>query len=244
MFADSLLDTQPSAARRWTTLVSYAAELAAVGVLVVAPLIYTSGLPPVRFVSPLLHVPLSGSYEPRPSAPTSAQPARSSSIVQPTDGQIRVPSRIPNHVASGPDVVQPNAATVVGPIGSGMQGPGVPGGIISMMPAPPPPPAPPSHSVPERPLVVSSLKLADAISQPKPQYPPMARAAHIEGAVVLSAVIARDGSIERLHVVSGHPWLAQAALDAVRQWRYRPYILNGASVEMETQITVVFRMEH
>jgi protein TonB len=74
----------------------------------------------------------------------------------------------------------------------------------------------------------------------KPIYPRLAQAAGVQGEVVLQAVIGRDGRIENLHAVSGNPLLVKAALDAVQQWRYRPYLLNGEPVEVETQITVRF----
>lgn len=75
-----------------------------------------------------------------------------------------------------------------------------------------------------------------------PTYPSLARAARIEGMVVLQAIISKQGTIENLKVVSGHPMLVQAAIDAVREWRYRPYILNNEPVEVETQITVNFSL--
>jgi protein TonB len=74
----------------------------------------------------------------------------------------------------------------------------------------------------------------------QPAYPPLARAARIQGSVVLRAIISRAGTIENLQVLSGHSLLVQAAIDAVRQWRYRPYNLNGEPVEVETQVTVNF----
>ncbi len=74
----------------------------------------------------------------------------------------------------------------------------------------------------------------------KPTYPPLARAARIEGSVVLEALINKAGSIQNLHLISGHPMLVAAAIDAVRQWQYRPYILNDEPIEVETQITVNF----
>jgi periplasmic protein TonB len=80
------------------------------------------------------------------------------------------------------------------------------------------------------------------IHQVKPTYPPLARQARIQGSVVLQAVIAKDGSIQNLRLVSGHPMLAPAAIDAVKQWRYKPYFLNGEPVEVETQITVNFTL--
>jgi protein TonB len=74
----------------------------------------------------------------------------------------------------------------------------------------------------------------------QPIYPPLARSARIQGSVVLRAVISRTGTIENLQVLSGHPLLVMAAREAVEQWRYRPYILNGEPVEVETQVTVNF----
>jgi len=76
----------------------------------------------------------------------------------------------------------------------------------------------------------------------QPQYPPLARQARVQGTVVLHAVISREGKIENLQLVSGHPLLVQSAMDAVRQWRYRPYLLNNEPVEVETQVTVNFTL--
>jgi protein TonB len=81
---------------------------------------------------------------------------------------------------------------------------------------------------------------ANLIRRVQPDYPTLARQARIQGTVVLRAVISRDGAIENLQVLSGHPMLVQAAVNAVLQWRYRPYLLNGEAVEVETQITLKF----
>jgi protein TonB len=74
----------------------------------------------------------------------------------------------------------------------------------------------------------------------EPPYPTLAKAARIQGEVKLQAIISKQGTIENLRVISGHPMLVKAAVDAVEQWRYRPYILNGEPIEVETQITVNF----
>jgi len=95
---------------------------------------------------------------------------------------------------------------------------------------------------PERPLVISKLSPGQLIARIEPQYPAIARQARIEGEVVLTAIISKTGKVESLQLKSGHPLLAQAARDAVRTWKYRPYILNGEAVEVETQITVDFRL--
>jgi protein TonB len=76
----------------------------------------------------------------------------------------------------------------------------------------------------------------------QPLYPPLARSARIQGTVLLRAVISRAGTIENLQALSGPPMLIHAALDAVSQWRYRPYLLNGEPVEVETQVTVNFSL--
>jgi protein TonB len=80
------------------------------------------------------------------------------------------------------------------------------------------------------------------IRQIKPQYPPLARQARIQGQVILQAVIGKDGKVQNLHLISGHPMLVPAAMEAVKQWRYRPYYLNGAPVEVDTQIVVNFTL--
>ena len=78
------------------------------------------------------------------------------------------------------------------------------------------------------------------IHRVQPEYPALARQVRIQGLVVLRAMISRDGTIENLQVLSGHPYAGAGALDAVRQWRYRPYVLNGEPVEVETEVKVNF----
>jgi protein TonB len=75
-----------------------------------------------------------------------------------------------------------------------------------------------------------------------PNYPPLARQARIQGQVLLQAEISKDGSIQNLRLISGHPMLAPAAIEAVKQWKYKPYLLNGEPVEVETQVQVNFTL--
>ena len=91
-------------------------------------------------------------------------------------------------------------------------------------------------------LRLSRLDPGQLISSPRPQYPVLAKQAGIQGQVVLTAIISKSGKIDSVQVMSGHPLLAAAAKAAVRNWRYRPYILNGEAVEVETQITVDFTL--
>jgi protein TonB len=93
--------------------------------------------------------------------------------------------------------------------------------------------------VPKR-IPVSEISPAQLVNRVEPVYPRLAVISGVQGDVKLHAIIARDGRIISLNVTSGHPLLAQAAKDAVSQWRYRPYYLNGEPVEVETFITVHF----
>src|SRR5205814_2323555 len=99
-------------------------------------------------------------------------------------------------------------------------------------------PMPPRRTAPVH--VSSGVSSGFLLHEVRPVYPPIAISTRTQGAVVLAAVIDRNGTIEKLRVVSGHPMLLRAAIDAVSQWRYRPYLLNGEPVEVETQITVNF----
>jgi protein TonB len=127
-------------------------------------------------------------------------------------------------------------------------GPYIPGAIEiaeggkSQSPVEPPRIAQPAQ--PEKRVVRLSEPVIEAqlISRVEPQYPPLAIQTRTEGTVRLHAIISREGRITSLDVLSGHPFLVKAALDAVRQWRYRPTMLNGEPVEVETFITVIFRL--
>ena len=102
----------------------------------------------------------------------------------------------------------------------------------------PPPPTEPMERIP----VGGHVMAAKLISQLKPVYPPLARQARIQGTVRLKALISRDGTIENLAVLGGHPLLIEAAIVAVRLWRYQPTLLNGAPVEVETTVDVNFTL--
>jgi protein TonB len=115
---------------------------------------------------------------------------------------------------------------------------------------PPAPPAPPSPLPPPVPSVKASpyrqggkVQTANLIHQVNPVYPQIARQTRIQGVVVMEAVISKEGSVESLRVISGHPLLLQAAIDAVKQWKYRPTLLNGEPVDVVTTITVTFTLQ-
>lgn len=98
----------------------------------------------------------------------------------------------------------------------------------------------PARPVPVKPLLVSHWAEGNLIYRVQPIFPPIARQARIQGPVELRAIISKAGTIENLVVVSGHPMLVKSAIEAVRQWRYRPYLLNGDPIEVETSVTVNF----
>jgi protein TonB len=122
-------------------------------------------------------------------------------------------------------------------------GPGIPGGL-DLGTGPRPPDAPSTSApIPKKPVAVSEIsQLALLIHKVEPTYPPLAKLTRREGTVQLHAVISRDGRVVNLEVMSGDILLARSASDAVGQWRFRPTILNGQPVEVETYITVVFRL--
>jgi len=90
--------------------------------------------------------------------------------------------------------------------------------------------------------VAASMCPSACLKSHPPIYPPIAKAARVSGTVVLQATIGKDGAVESLHVISGPALLQQAALDAVKTWRYRPYLLNGQPVEVETTVNVIFNL--
>ena len=100
----------------------------------------------------------------------------------------------------------------------------------------------PQSTRPMRVRVSQGVAQGMVISKVPPIYPADAKAARIQGSVIIGVVIGRDGNIQSEHLVSGHPLLAPAALDAVKQWKYRPYLLNGQAVEVDTQITTNFTL--
>jgi protein TonB len=95
---------------------------------------------------------------------------------------------------------------------------------------------------PQRVRISQGVTRGLLIQKVEPQYPTLARSARVQGDVVLSAVIDTNGQITNLQLVSGHPMLVPAAIAAVKQWRYKPYLLNGQPVEVETTITVIFSL--
>ena len=241
MFTDSLLETSwdSGSHRIWTTLTSLSLQALAVGVLLVIPLLYTHGLPQRALLRPLV------APAPPPAPPPPLAAARSARSVQSnldSDHQVVMPRQIPTtateiHEDVPPPPIPLGREGVQGGTGDRWSANSVIGSPFAdsaaVLPPPTPRPAP-------RPIRPSSVMEANLVHRVQPAYPPLARAARIQGSVVLQAIISKTGTIQNLQALSGHPMLVPSALDAVRQWRYRPYFLNGEPVEVETQITVNF----
>lgn len=241
MFTESILENSwaQRTRRGWTTLTSFGVQAIVIGVLLTIPLLRTIGVPLARTVSTPITL---GRHDPGPSPQTHAGPSRGMQII-PYHGPIMAPGRIPNIVDRMPDkgfrYSGGDAPTIdFGP----SNGPGLPGfetlptGTRPVMPV---------HPVAAKPVFRTSSMLQGAlIRRVEPSYPPLARAARIQGPVELAAVISKAGVIENLQVISGHPMLIGAAIEAVKQWRYKPYILNGDAIEVETRITVNFVLQN
>jgi protein TonB len=225
-----------------TTTISFVLQIALVGILVLIPLLYTEALPKQQLMTFLVAPP----PPPPPPPPPAAVPQRVVKVVQ-TDiinGELRTPTKIPKKVEMIKEEEAPppvmSAAGVVGGVPGGVPGGqmgGVIGGIISSTPV-----AVPKVATPQRVRVSQGVSQGLLIHRVQPMYPPLARQARIQGTVVLQAEISKDGTIENLRLISGHPMLAPSAIEAVRQWRYKPYFLNGEPVAVETQITVNFTL--
>src|SRR5215467_1167647 len=241
MFEDSLIESggRLKTKRGVTTVISFTLQVLLVGVLVLIPLLFTEALPKQQLMTFLV-------APPPPPPPPAAVPIKIVKQVQ-TDivnGQLRTPTKIPEKVQmiKEDEAPPPMAATggVVGGVPGGIPGGqmgGVIGGIVSSTPV-----AVPKVATPQRVRVSQGVSQGLLIRKVQPAYPPLARQARIQGNVVLTAQISKQGTIENLQLVSGHPMLAPAALEAVKQWRYKPYFLNGEPVEVETQITVIFSL--
>jgi protein TonB len=220
-----------------TTLLSFALQFGLIGIMILIPLIYTEALPTKQLMTMLVAPPPPPPPPPPPAAEVKAIKKPTTEII---DGALRTPTKIPKKIEKIVEEEAPAPASgvfggVVGGVAGGSAG-GVLGGVLSAANTAPP------KVAPQKVRVSQGVLQGNAISQPKPQYPPIARQARISGSVVLQATISKSGTIENLHVISGHPMLIQAAMDAVRQWKYKPYLLNGDPVEVDTQITVNFTM--
>jgi protein TonB len=159
--------------------------------------------------------------------------------------QLVAPKVIPKQINKIEEAAPPPDAGigVVGGTGDAGAAGGVLGGVIGGVPGAPPPPPPPPQKAPVGPQRIGGQVMeANLIRRVQPIYPPLAKSARVQGTVEFTATISKEGNIENLQLVRGHPLLVNAARDAVLQWKYRPTLLNGQPVEVITDIIVNFTL--
>ncbi len=239
MFEDSLIESgnRLKTKRGRTTAFSFFLEAMVIFVLVLIPLLFTEALPKAQLMMALVAPPPPPPPPPPPAEVHVVKKVQTDII----NGALRTPTKIPKKVEmiKEEEAPPPQMSGVVGGVPGGVPGGsmgGVMGGIIGSS-------APiPKMKTPERVRVSQGVVSGLKVREVKPVYPPIAKTARVQGNVVLQAEISKEGTIQNLRVLSGPPLLIQSALDAVKQWRYRPYVLNGEPVEVETTITVMFSL--
>jgi protein TonB len=244
MFEQSLLLDHASANKTGALAASLTAQTLAVGLLIAIPLIFSDRLPDVhRSIS------LSFWDPPPPPAPAHVQRTASSS-----SRANSAPTKVftaPIHIVNLSEIRDISVVDAPPAYTSNVDN-GVPGGtgppstlgqFFHEPSAPPKPLIPEPIKIPAKPVPVGGdVQAARLLKKVMPVYPPLARQVRVSGTVQLIGVIAKDGTIQQLQLVSGHPLLVGAALDAVRQWIYRPTLLNGQAVEVIAPITVFFTL--
>jgi protein TonB len=241
LFNDSLIVSGGKVRPRnlWAAVGSLVLQLLLLSAVIVIPLFHADILPKREMLTTLYLQPPAGAAA--PSAIRLHTP-----ILRPThtSTSTRISAPVPETQEAPPTPVS-SIGGVVGALPGGVVG-GVPGGVLSealdstrsvptLAKAPEPTPL-------KRIRLAARVVEANLIHDVAPEYPPEAGRARIEGTVVLRAVIGKDGSVQDVRVESGLPVLAQAAMDAVKQWRYRPYLLNGEPVEVDSRITINFTL--
>jgi len=240
MFEDSLIESagKLKTRRGRTTTFSFLLQVVIIGVMILIPLMFTEALPKTQLMTFLVAPPPPPPPPPPPAAVVHVKKIETDIV----NNQLRTPTKIPKKVEiiKEDEAPPPQMAGVVGGVPGGVPGGsmgGVMGSIIGGTPV-----AVPKVAV-QRVRVSQGVTQGLVIHRVQPTYPQMAKIARVQGSVVLAAIIGKDGAIQNLHVVStASPLLNQAALDAVKQWRYRPYILNGEPVEVDTTVTVTFTL--
>ena len=224
---------------------AYIGEVLLVGAMALVPLIYTEALPKAVWME-VLRAP-----SPPPPSSVGTQASRRATRGVSSAEILKAPPSIPPTIAQIHDEPLPPAqfpSTFIGVPGGiydGQSDAGLDPVLRNILRNPTPQPPPPQRSRDAQPVrirvggIVSAARL---IYQPKPEYPKLATMTRTEGAVEFEAVIGKDGTIEELKVLRGHPLLVKAALEAVRRWRYQPTLLNGEPVEVVTEITVNFKL--
>ena len=239
-----MLESSPLRRKRrnpWAYTVSVVIQVTVLFMLILIPLLNPEALPKQEMLSWLVAPPPPPPPPPPPAAAAPVKRIKPVSLLE--AGKLRAPSAIPKEIVELKDELGPDTGSVVGGVPGGVPGGqmgGILGGVLGGIPsgAVPPPPKPERIRI----RVSSGVQEAKRINYVEPVFPPLAKQARIQGTVQLEAIIARDGTIQNLRVVGGHPLLVQSAVKAVQQWRYEPTLLNNEPVEVVTQINVVFKL--
>ena len=238
MFEDSLVESRIavlSAEKRWTAVASAAVQVSLAAVVIALPLLHPEALP-FHMDAPKVLMPVIP--KPLPVVETERAPSGSTSSFAPP---VETRALIFTHMTG--TTTAANEGPMLAPIGVGMEGGPVGIGGLGIGEGPGPAVSVVTPKPQAGPLRISSgLSEGMLLAPIRPTYPPIARAAGVQGTVVVEAVISKAGVIESLHVVSGPLMLQNAALQAIREARYRPYRLNDVPVEVQTTITVNFRI--
>lgn len=242
MFDQTFVNTQARTRRPWTVAVSVILQTGLVAAALIVPLLRLPKLDlpaKIHLTLPVEKVDLRAKPAPRQTAAQVA-PAARNVFTAPT---IHVPTTVPRTIDMTPDPPGVVCAPISGTSGNALDGliptlvitPAAPPTATVKPPVPTPTPAAPVH-------VGGAVQEGKLIFGPHPAYPRIAVMARIQGTVHIQAIIERDGTIGHLQVLSGPPMLTNAALEAVRQWRYKPTLLNGQPVEVITEIDVHFAL--
>jgi protein TonB len=232
MFEDALVESggKLRTHRGWPSGVAAMCNLCVACLLLLLPLLHPASLPK-QALSTLLAAPA-------PPAPPLVRVARFTTATRPTMSlnAFTAPCVNPDRIVSAEEESLPADSGPVLDAGDGRSLSGLPDSIGSAS-------TPQVHVVPpKKPVISSGVMEGHKLSGVNPRYPTIAIASHVQGTVVLAATISRTGTIENLRLLSGPPMLTVAAEDAVRTWRYRPYMLNGEPVEVETTVNVIFHL--
>ena len=246
MFEQTFVEDRGKTRSGWAVFLSFALQLIGVTILVIIPLIYTDTLPRATLASMLTAPP----PPPPPPPPPAAAVVKVVKVAprQFDAGRLMAPKSIPKDIAmiKEEDLPPPTSTGVVGGVPGGVGGGamgGALGGLLgAVQAAAPPPPPKVEKKAPARIRVGGNVQAANLIRKVIPVYPPLAKQARIQGTVRFQAIIGKDGTIQNLQLVSGHPLLVANAQQAVSQWVYRPPLLNGAPVEVVTTIDVNFTL--
>lgn len=232
MFREALLESSPFARKRntWPMATAFTVQLIVASVLVILPLV-SSGIISLPTHTPLLAP--SQYAPPERTQPNNASGSHSSAITPAVTPVVAV--REPHSIIDHGLKPRPEPNSDPGPLLPPGNGPSISNLLPNAQPVPVPPPVRPAR------IIVSHSNEAMLLSRVVPVYPHIAITAGVQGDVKLHAIISKEGTIQSLTVMSGPPLLIQAALSAVEQWKYRPYMLNGSPVEVETFITVSFK---